>query len=178
MRLNKVAVANFHVDAPFGPGGAGSGRFAPFNPKSPFVSGLFAGHNSTRGSDQQVLKILRFESGRVRGGVRNLTGRLVSGQEVFSSHGSVRVALTRSDWYGIPGRVSTRENPWFFQCLPPAHRSTPPPTDTELATVTKCPPGQHPINSESYPFLSLVLALVSSHHILISCLQCATPALA
>ena len=74
------------------------------NPQ-PFFSRLFTGHDPTRGSGQVVFKTPRVGSGRVgsRGfeisradlspvkRLRNLTGRVGSGQEVLKSRGSRRV---------------------------------------------------------------------------------------
>ena len=64
-----------------------------------FSTGLFTGHGPARGSDQAVLqKKARVEPARVgRCSKYHGSGRVVSGQEVFKSHGAGRVTLTRSD---------------------------------------------------------------------------------
>ena len=47
------------------------------------------------------------------GGVRNLTGRVGSYQEVFKHHGSGRVTLTRPDPRGV---IRSVRSPVFFSC--------------------------------------------------------------
>ena len=72
----------------------------PDNTRS--MSGLFTGHDPTRGLSQEVFKILWVGSR----GCRNLTDPVVSGQEVFKSHGSDRVGLGRiRRCSNITGRV-------------------------------------------------------------------------
>ena len=77
---------------------------------TPEFSGLFAGHDPTRGSRHDVFKMSRVGSGRVGSeNVQNVTGRVGSGQEVFKSRGSGQVG---SRFFQISqvgsGRVASR----------------------------------------------------------------------
>ena len=64
---------------------------------NPYHAGLFTGHDPARGSDQEVLKTSRVESGRVRGCLG--TSWVGSGEiRRFSNlKGRGRVTLTRAD---------------------------------------------------------------------------------
>ena len=63
------------------------------------LKGFFTLHDSSHGSFQEFSENSRVEPGRVRGSVRELTGRMESGPEVFqlSRVGSGEVVLTRSN---------------------------------------------------------------------------------
>ena len=63
---------------------------SPGNKQKAFFPGLFAGDDSTRGSDQEGLKMSRVGWGRVNK-FSILAGRIGSGQEALKSHGSVQV---------------------------------------------------------------------------------------
>ena len=64
-----------------------------------YLAGLFTGHGTARGSGD--IQKTRESSRLGSGGVRNVTDRAGSGQNILKYHGSGRVTLTRSDWYTI-----------------------------------------------------------------------------